>query len=31
MTTYWVLGKKGFNMPMPDLKKAAKPEEHDFK
>lgn len=31
MTTYWVLGKKGFDKPMPDLSKAAKPEEHDFK
>jgi len=31
MITYFVLGKTGFDMPMPDLSRAATAEEHDFK
>lgn len=31
MKTYWVLSKKDFSMPMPDLSLAASLEEHEFK
>jgi len=31
MKTYFVLGKTGFNLPMPDLKYAARESEHEFK
>ncbi len=31
LTTYWLHGKEGFDMPLPDLSKAAGIEEHEFK
>ena len=31
MTTYWLLGKDGFDKPLPDLSKAAGMDEHTFK
>ena len=31
MTTYWLNGKHGFELPLPDLTKAASIEDHEFK
>jgi atrial natriuretic peptide receptor A len=31
LTTYWMHGKEGFDLPLPDMSKAATLEEHEFK
>lgn len=31
MTTYWLLGKDGFDLPLPSLALAASEAEHEFK